>query len=67
MLLAAFMAQDIYEIMENIFQEKYPDLYKDLNEMSNLPIDFPKCFHSDSLKQAFQFAKMGVENEKIFY
>ena len=50
--------------MENILQEKYPDLYKDPNEVSNLPIDFPKCFPSDSIKQAFEFAKMGVENGK---
>ena len=56
--------KDVYEIMENILQEKYRDLYKPPGELSNLPIDFPKCFPSNSIKQAFEFAKMGVENGK---
>jgi len=56
--------KDTYEIMENILQEKYIDLYKDPKIVSDLPIDFPKCFPSNSIKQAFEFAKMGVENGK---
>ena len=50
--------------METILKEKYPDLYKDTNEVLDLPKDFPKCFHSNQLKQVFQFSKMGVENGK---
>lgn len=49
--------------MENILLEKYKDLYKDPNKISNLPIDFPNCFPFDSIKQVFEITKMG----SIFY
>ena len=50
--------------MEDILKKKYPYLYKDCNIISDLPSDFPKCFPSSSIKKAFQFAKIGVENGK---
>ena len=50
--------------MENILRERYHDLYKVPKIISDLPIDFPKCFPSNSIKQAFIFAKKGVENGK---
>ena len=53
-----------YGIIESILKEKYPDLYKDPNEIPNLPVDFPKCFPSTSIRQVVQFAKMEVENGK---
>lgn len=54
----------VYGIIENILQEKYPDLYQNPNLVSDLPIDFTKYFPSNSIKQAFESAKMGVENGK---
>ena len=58
--------KETYTLMENIIKRKYPNLYKDSNEIMDLPFDFPKCFHSSSIKKAFQFAKMGVRNGKHF-
>ena len=52
----------VYNQMQNILEEKYKDLYKKPGEFPDLPSDFPKCFHSNSLKQAFLFAKIGIEN-----
>ena len=64
MFLWIMIKKDAYGIMENILRERYPDLYKVPNIISDLPIHFPKCFPSNSIKQAFEFAKKGVENRK---
>lgn len=56
--------KNTYGIMQSILKDKYPDLYKDPKEVSDLPLDFPKCFPSKSIKRVFHFAKMGVENGK---
>ena len=41
--------KETYQIMQDLLKEKYPDLYKDSNEVVDLPDDFPKCFHSNSI------------------
>ena len=54
----------IYEQMQNILRNNYPDLFEDIKDLSYLPEEFPKCFQSKALKQAFQFAKLGIESGK---
>ena len=54
----------IFEQMQNILKKNYPDLFEDLKALPNLPKDFPKCFQSKALRQAFQFAKLGIESGK---
>ena len=54
--------KETYNLMESILKEKYTDLYKNSNDILELPENFPKCFHSTSLKKAYQFSKLGVEN-----
>ena len=50
--------------MQKFLQKECPLLYKNPNEVNELPFDFPKCFPSFVLKRALQFAKMTIENGK---
>ena len=54
----------ILEQMQNILKNNYPDLFENLKTLPDLPKDFPKCFPSKSLKQAFRYAKLGIESGK---
>ena len=56
--------KNTFKMIQNILKEKYKDLYKESDNLPDLPPDFPKCFHSETLKQAFLFAKIGIENGK---
>ena len=51
-----------FEHLMEIIKTNYSPLYKDLNYISDLPNDFPKCYRSNSLKKAFYFAKTSIKN-----
>ena len=51
-----------FEHLMEIIKTNYSPLYKDLNYISDLPNDFPKCYRSNSLKKAFYFAKTSIRN-----
>ena len=52
-----------FKIMENILKENYNNLYKDTNEIIDLPSDFPKCFHSNLLLHLLSF----IFNKLFFF
>ena len=56
--------KEVYDKMQDILRKKYPELSQNSPIPQSLPDKFPKCFQSKSLKQAFQFAKLGINNEK---
>ena len=56
--------QDVYNQMQDLLKKKYNELSKNTNILPQLPENFPKCFQSKALKQAFQFAKLGIESGK---
>ena len=62
--LGARYEKKILEQMQNILKNNYPDLFENLQTLPDLPKDFPKCFPSKSLKQAFRYAKLGIESGK---
>ena len=50
--------------MQEILRNKYNYLYKEQNILPDLPDKFPKCFQSNTLKKAFQIAKMAIDSGK---
>ena len=56
--------KEVYNKMQELLKEKFPELSSNSTILRNLPDDFPKCFQSKSLKQAFKFAELGINNGK---
>ena len=56
--------KEVYDKMQDILRKKYPELSQNSPIPPSLPDKFPKCFQSKSLKQAFQFAKLGINSGK---
>ena len=50
--------------IQEILRNKYNYLYKEQNILPDLPDKFPKCFQSNTLKKAFQIAKMAIDSGK---
>lgn len=51
------------EAMNKLLKEKFNILYKNLI-VPDLPSDFPECYHSESLKRAFYYSNIAINNGK---
>jgi hypothetical protein len=47
--------------MQNMLSTQFKELFKD-EKIPELPDDFPKCYHSITLKKAFHYSKIAFEN-----
>ena len=56
--------KSVFEEMQKILKKDFQELSKSSSDLPNLPKDFPRCFQSKALKQAFQFAKLGINSGK---
>ena len=51
------------DAMNLLLKEKFSILYKNLS-VPDLPSNFPECYHSESLKRAFYYSKIAINNGK---
>ena len=50
-------------LIKNLLMLNFQMLYKE-EYLPNLPNNFPKCFHSDSVKRAYYYSKIAFENRR---
>ena len=51
------------DAMNKLLKEKFHILYKELG-VPDLPSNFPECYHSESLKRAFYYSNIAINNGK---